>query len=79
MTTFRIRFEGPSLLALDVATWLADVDGVDLTGSEPPSPLGGGIASLVVTVDGEPEVVTDAVAGLRRELPPGASIEVVGA
>jgi hypothetical protein len=77
VTTHRIRFEGPSLLALQVATALADTDGIDLTASAPPTPLGEGRSALEVTLDGDPEVVAAAVAGLREDIGAEATLEVI--
>jgi hypothetical protein len=76
VTVQRIRFEGPAALAMGVATALADADGVELVSSEPPSILGGGRVGLDVAVEGAPDAVAGAVAGLRERLPDGASIGV---
>jgi hypothetical protein len=74
----RVRFEGPATLALRVATTLADADGVDLISSDQPLNLGDGTVALNVMVAGELDAVVDAVAGIRREMPPRASIEITG-
>jgi len=74
--THRVRFEGPAALALRVATTLADADGVELISSDQPVSLGDGIVALNVMVEGEHDAVVEAVAGIRRQMPPQASIEV---
>jgi hypothetical protein len=76
-TKHQIRFEGPSALAVKVATELATADGIDLTSSKPPKPLDGETFVLEVTVEGTGEVVAAAVEQLREGLPAGASITVV--
>jgi hypothetical protein len=76
VTVHRIRFEGPTALVVGVVTALADADGVELVSSEPPSILGDGRVGLDVAVDGEPDAVAAAVAGLRERLPDGASVQV---
>jgi hypothetical protein len=76
-TSYRIRFEGPSAMALQVATDLAAADGVDLTSSTPPVPLDDATFALEVTVDGTLEAVTRAVDDLRERLPADGSITVV--
>lgn len=74
----RIRYEGPAALAIEVATRLADADGVELTASEPPERAedGGDQVVLVVTVDGTSEAVTAALDALGDALPEGATIAV---
>jgi hypothetical protein len=74
----RVRFEGPAALALRVATTLADADGVELISSDQPLSLGDGTVALNVMVAGELDAVVDAVAGIRREMPPRATIEITG-
>jgi hypothetical protein len=74
----RVRFEGSITLALRVATTLADADGVELISSDQPLSLGDGTVALNVMVAGEFDAVVDAVAGIRREMPPRASIEITG-
>jgi hypothetical protein len=72
----RVRFEGPATLALRVATTLADADGVELISSDQPLSGGDGTVLLNVMVEGELDAVVDAVAGIRREMPPRASIDI---
>jgi hypothetical protein len=72
----RVRFVGPITLALRVATTLADVDGVELISSDQPVTLGNGTVALNVLVEAELDVVVEAVAGIRRELPAQAFIEI---
>jgi hypothetical protein len=79
VTTYRIRFEGPTTLALRVATALADADGVDLTASEAPAARASGLVGLDVTVEGLPDDVIAAVGGVRSWLPKDASIDIVTA
>ena len=76
MTTYRITFEGPASLALSVVTTLADAEGVELTSSEPPTPVDGGSVELDVTVDGASIAVGGAVDRIRDGLPPGSTIVV---
>lgn len=77
MTAFRIRFEGSSLLALQVATALADADGLELKASQPPTLLADGVSALELTVEGDADSVLDAVAAVRGDLPAEASIAIV--
>ena len=78
MPNFRVRFEGPASLALSVATALADADGVELISSDQPAALDDGMVALNVTVEGAFDAVADAVAGIRDEIPSGASLEIAG-
>jgi hypothetical protein len=77
VTVHRMRFEGPRHLAVRVATRLADVDGVDLVASQPPQVLGPDAVALEVEVEGDRAVLSDALAAIRDDLPPGASIDFV--
>ena len=76
VSTHRIRFEGPSVAAVQVATALADADGVELTGSEPPKPSAPGTMVLVVTVEGDDVDIDAAVQGLQERLPEGSSLVI---
>ena len=76
MTVYRILFEGPTALAVRVATELADADGVDLISSEPPFRVDADTVKLSVALEGQSDSVTDAVARIRDGLPTGSSIEV---
>ena len=76
MTVHRIVFEGPTAIAISVATELADADGVDLISSDPPTPVGADTVKLALAVEGTAESVASAVAGIRDSLSPGASIEL---
>jgi hypothetical protein len=78
VTSYRVRFEGPSDLALRFATALADADGVELISSDEPVPLDHGTVALDVTVQGEFDAVADAVATVRGGMPAVASIEIIG-
>ncbi len=71
----RIRFEGPTALAVGVATALADADGVDLTSSASPTALGDGAVALEMVVEATDDDAAAAVDAIRRDLPAGASIE----
>ena len=77
VTTFRIRFEGPAALAVQVATALADADGVELTSSQQPAIVGENTVALDMSVDGTPTDVEAAVSSISDGLPAGASIELV--
>jgi len=74
----RVRFEGPSTVALQVATELADADGIDLISSEPPSTVGEGTVALTVVVEGTERAVAEAVSRIRELLPGGTSLEALG-
>ncbi len=78
VTTHRLTLEGPASATLEIATALADAEGVDLVSSEQPRALDGGRVTLHVTVDAEFDAVADAVAGIRGRMPAGASIEITG-
>jgi hypothetical protein len=78
VTAFRVRFEGPSVLALQVARDLADADGIELIASESPAPLDEGKVGLTVVVDATEEAVGDAVAKISETLPEGSSLATVG-
>jgi hypothetical protein len=77
VSTIRIRFEGPSLLALQVARELADARGVDLTSSNRPESLGDGRARLELTLEGEDDRLLRAVDKAREDLPDDASLDVL--
>jgi hypothetical protein len=79
VTVHRIRFVGPAALAVQVATALADAEGVDLTSSEQPTILDGGTVELDVSVDGTAAHVAAAVSAISDGLPDGASIALVDA
>lgn len=72
----RIRFEGAAADALTVATIVADADGVDLTSSEPPVPVGDGRVRLDLDVQGPSRSVEAAVDRIRSDLPADSSIEL---
>jgi hypothetical protein len=76
VTNHRVRYEGPAAHALRIATALADADGVELISSDEPVPLDAGTVELIVTVKSGFDAVADAVADIRRDMPPGASIEL---
>jgi hypothetical protein len=76
MEQHRLRFEVPKALALRVMTTLADAGGVELVSSERPVTVDDNTVVLNAVVEGELEAVARAVASVRSELPPGATIEV---
>ena len=78
MTTHQVKYEGPSTLAVRIATLLADAEGVDLTSAEKPEHLQGSAqrARLTVTLEGTTEAVRAAVGSVRAGLPTDASITV---
>jgi hypothetical protein len=75
VTVFKIRYEGPAALAMGIARSLADAEGVDLTSSAPPTILNDETVQLDLSAEGPRESVTAAVAGIRKGLPSGASID----
>lgn len=77
VTSYRIRVEGPAELTLDVATAIADADGIDLIASDQPVAGDAGTITLDVTVEGPFDAVTGAVAHIRAGLPTGASIALL--
>jgi len=77
VTLYRIKFEGPADLAVRIATDLADADGVDLTSSKPPTVIDERSVSLDMTVEANEREVSAALAAIRDDLPPGASIEII--
>lgn len=77
VTAHRIRFEGPAALAVRVATALADAAGVELTSSEQPSLLDGGVVRLDVVLEGSGDDVGSAVSSVSDDLPGGASLRIV--
>ena len=79
MPNYRVRLAGPAAITLRLATTLADADGVDLTSSEQPVALADGTVALNVVVEGTFDDVSDAVAGIRGDLPSDASIDLTGA
>ncbi len=78
MPNYRVRLAGPAAITLRLATTLADADGVDLTSSEQPVALADGTVALNVVVEGTFDDVSDAVAGIRGDLPSDASIDLTG-
>jgi hypothetical protein len=77
VTIFRIRFEGPAALAVQVATALADADGVELTSSQQPSIVDEHTVALDMSVDGTRTAVALAVSTIGSGLPASASIDIV--
>ena len=78
VTTHLVRYEGPSSLAVRVATLLADAQGIGLTSAEKQD-LDDGSADtvvLVLTVEAAVDDVTAAVGSISGGLPDGAGITV---
>ena len=78
VTSHQVTYEGPSALAIDVATLLADAKGIDLASAERGEAADGtaGTVRLVLTVEATTEAVTAAVGSIGAGLPPGARITV---
>jgi hypothetical protein len=76
VTVYRIRFEGSAALAVDVATAVADADGVELISSQPVSILDENTVGLDLAVEGESDAVAAAVVSIRDGMPKGSSIEI---
>ena len=78
MGAYRIRYEGPSSLAVRAATMLAEAEGVKLTSSQPPERRPGPVevAVLALTLEGAPGAVMDAVEVVRGRLPADVTITI---
>jgi hypothetical protein len=76
VTIHRVRFEGPAPITLRVATALADASSIELISSDQPVTVGDGRVALDVMVEASFDAVADAVARIRGDLPPDASIEI---
>ena len=76
MTAYKIKFVGPATLAIDVATALADADGVELISSATPSAVDEHTVDLNFSAEGTRDDVTAAVSSIGDTLPDGATIEV---
>lgn len=78
MTSHQVQYDGPSSLAVPVATLLADADGIDLISAEKQENSDGPAESviLVLTVEGTTEAVVAAVESVRAGLPAEASLTV---
>ena len=78
MTTHQVKYEGPSSLAVSVATLLADAEGIDLTAAEKLERTDGSGETVVLklTLEGAREAVMAAVGSIRVGLPGEASITV---
>lgn len=74
MTAYRITYTGPPSFAVQVATALADADGVELTAQAPAPPDGGDRILLTLSVEGEPDDIADAVTAADASLPPGSML-----
>ena len=79
VTSHQVRYEGPSALAVQVATLLADAEGIDLKSADRQErPDGSGETVLVLTIEGTTEAVMAAVGSIDAQLPPEARISVDG-
>jgi hypothetical protein len=80
VSSHQVRYEGPSSLAVSVATLLADAEGIELRSAEKQEPDGEPVepVSLVLTVEGTTEAVTAAVGSIDLGLPPDARIRLEG-
>ena len=78
MTTHQVKYEGPSSLAVRVATLLADAEGIELRSAEKQEDEGRSAETvlLALTVEGTSEEVAAAVGAIGDGLPAGASITV---
>ena len=78
MSAYRIRYEGPSSLAVRAATMLAEAEGVELTASQPPEFRPGEVetAVLAVTLKGDRAAVLAAVEAVQGRLPDDATITI---
>ncbi len=81
MTSHQVMYEGPSSLAVAVATRLADAEGIDLTSAEKQEHREGSgeTVRLALTVEGTTEAVMAAVGSIAGELPADARLTVDGA
>jgi hypothetical protein len=77
VTERHIRFEGDAGEALDVATAIADAEGVDLTSSAPPVAVADGKVRLDFVVSGSIERLDAALRQIDAGLPAGNSIAFV--
>ena len=77
MTSHQVKYEGPPALAVQVATLLADAEGIDLKSAERKEHADGSIETvLVLTIEGTTEAVTAAVGSIEAQLPSEARITV---
>jgi hypothetical protein len=78
VTSHRITYEGPPLLAVQTASMLADAAGVELTASQPPQRLADrpDTVVLAIVVDGTTDAVMAAVRSAKDRLPAGATLVV---
>lgn len=78
MAAHRIVYIGPAADAVEVATALADADGVELLSSQPPrsGPGASDAVTLELSVDASTRAVARALDQVRRRLPDGATVEL---
>lgn len=72
----QVNYEGPAEHAVNVAHLLADAPGVELKSARDPEVLDGSVPGvlLALTVEGPSDAITAAVAAIRDQLPPDATI-----
>ena len=78
MTSHHVTYEGPSSLAVGVATLLADAEGIDLRSAEREEATDGSgeTVRLVLTVEATTEAVMAAVGSIGAGLPAEARVTV---
>ena len=78
VTSHQVLYEGPSSLAVGVATLLADAEGIALTSAEREETADGSAETvrLVLTVEATRDAVMAAVASIAGQLPAGARLTV---
>ena len=79
MTSHQVTYEGPSALAVQVATLLADAEGIDLRSAARQDATDGSAETvLVLTIEATTEAVTAAVGAIDAQLPADARLTVDG-
>ena len=78
MTSHQVKYQGPSSLAVRVATLLADAEGVELTSADKPHQPDSSVETVLLslTVEGTTDDVMAAVGFIGDGLPAEASIIV---
>jgi hypothetical protein len=74
VTTHQVTYRGPSTFAVRAAALLADAAGVELTSANRTDDPSDGSVALELTIEGTDDAVTAAIAGVREELPAGATL-----
>ncbi len=79
MTSHQVKYEGPSALAVRVATLLADAEGIELRSAETQEDTDASVETvLVLTVEGTKEAVMAAVGSFEADLPAEARVTIDG-